>query len=113
MNAGLIVGYVTQPNGMPVGDAEIWISAIQNTQANAVDNENTPRRPAAKTDSRGYFQLPFVCFGGDVAEIFCTGGKLNIVVGSPNDKPEDSAALSGKNFQVTGYLVKDSAEANA
>lgn len=112
MNAGLIVGYVTQPNGMPIGDAEIWITAIKDTQANAVD-ENAARRPAAKTDSRGYFQLPFVCFGGNVAEIFCTDGRLNMVVNSPSGAPENSAALSSKNFQVTGYLVKDAAEAKA
>ncbi len=108
MNAKLIVGYVTQPNGIPVSNAEIWISATNESPADAIENRSAPRRPAAKTNSRGYFQMPIVGFGAHVGDIFGDGGRLNIVVGAP-DKSADASC--SENFQLTGYLVGETAEA--
>ncbi len=117
MNAGFIVGYVTQPNGNPISDAEIWFGASNETNAVNEAEEfgiNVSRQPVVKTNSRGYFQLPIFCFGANISKIVGANGRLNIFVNSPNDAPVNSVSERfDKNFQVTGYLVKDAAGAAA
>lgn len=111
MNAGLIVGYITQPNGMPIGGAEVWISAIEDVRGNVPFDENSPRETLAKTNARGYFQLPFAFGGANVAEIFGGGGRLNIAFGTPRGARKNSGGeTDDKNFRVTGYLVKNADE---
>lgn len=112
MNAGTIVGYVTQPNGSPISGADIWISQAGEFGSKAeimtAGDDGATENPAAKTDSRGYFQLPFAGCETDAAENFGISGKLNISVslrkgGQANSK---GSVASETGFQVKGYLIK-------
>ena len=99
MNARTIVGYVTRPNGSPISGAEIWISQTGEFGSQA------KTKPAAKTDSRGYFQLTFADGGTDnIAEV---SGKLNVSVDTRKDARTDSEdkVAAEDRFQVTGYLI--------
>ncbi len=93
MNAGTIVGHITRPNGSPISDAEIWIGETVNAQ----------EKTSARTDSRGYFQLPLVNCEADINTVFSTGGKLTVSVGTQKGIRKNSA----DGFQVTGYLISE------
>ncbi len=109
MSAGTIIGYVTRPNGSPISGAEIWIS-----RAGEFGSEPEVK-PAAKTDSRGYFQLSFAAGGADVAEAVGIGGNLNISVGAQKGGRTNSKAgnASESRFELTGYLIRETLEPNA
>ena len=100
MNAGTIVGYVTRPNGSPISGAEIWISRTGELSGEA------EMKPAAKTDSRGYFQLTLSDGAADIAEI---GGKLNVSVSANKGGRANSkgSVADESRFEVTGYLIKE------
>ena len=106
MNAGTIVGYITRPNGSPISGAEIWIS-----QKGELGSE-AKTKPAAKTDSRGYFQLTFADSDADIAEV---GGKLNVSVGARKGGRKNSKekAAAENRFRVTGYLITETLNPNA
>ena len=95
MNAGTIVGYITQPNGSPISGAEIWI-------CETTDAKNGTKNPSARTDSRGYFQLAIADCGVDIGEIF--GGKVNVVIGKRK--------RAEKRFQLKGYLISETLRAD-
>ncbi len=101
MSAGTIIGYVTRPNGSPISDAEIWISRTGEYGSEA------EMKPAATTDSRGYFQLNLS--DGAAADIAEVGGKLNVSVGGSKGGRTNSKEIVAdeSRFEVTGYLIKE------
>ena len=106
MSAGKIVGYVTRRDGRPVSGAEIWIAGAGEFGSEA------EMKPAAKTDSRGYFQLTFADGTTDIAEV---GGKLSISVGAEKGFRANSKSrvAAESRFQVKGYLITETAKADA
>lgn len=100
MSAGTIVGYVTKPNGSPISGAEIWISRTGEFGSDA------EKKSAAKTDSRGYFQLHLSGGAADIAEV---GGKLNVSVGvNKGGRTNSKGCVADEcRFEVTGYLIKE------
>lgn len=104
MNAGTIVGYVTQPNGSPVSGAEIWISPSGEFSREAES------KFAARTDARGYFQLNFK--GAGIAEVAGIGGSLNVSVGADKGARTDSKN-GGSRYRVTGYLINETLKPDA
>ena len=106
MNAGKIVGYITHPNGSPISGAEIWISRTGESGGKA------ETKPAAKTDSRGYFQLTFADGDADIAEV---GGKLSVSVGARKGgrKNSESKVATENRFRVTGYLITETLKPDA
>lgn len=102
MNAGTIVGYITQPNGSPISGAEIWI-------CEAADANETAQNPSARTDSRGYFQLPLVSGEADINQVFGSAGNLQVSIGKQNNVWKNAK----NNFQVTGYLINEVLEPEA
>jgi hypothetical protein len=101
MSAGTIVGYVTRRDGSPISGAEIWISRTGESGSDA------ELKPAAKTDSRGYFQLNLS--DGAAADIAEVGGKLNVSVGgSKSGRTNSKESIADESrFEVTGYLIKE------
>ena len=97
MNAGTIAGYITRRDGSPVSGAEIRIFRTGEFGGQA------KTKPAAKTDSRGYFQLTF-------AEVV---GDLNISIGGKKGIRTNSKSRAENSFQVTGYLINESLKADA
>lgn len=102
MNASTIVGYITQPNGNPISGAEIWI-------CEAAEASGTQKSASARTDSRGYFQLPLVSGEADISEVFGGTGNLKVSVG----KRKDIRQNAKNNFQVSGYLINEVLEPEA
>lgn len=106
MNTGKIVGYVTRPNGSPICGAEIWIS--ETSDSNEINFGNGGRKPSAKTDARGYFQLLVAGAGADFAEVVAVGSRLNVALNGRRDVQNNSEdAISENRFQVTGYMVRE------
>ena len=98
MSAGTIVGYVTRRDGSPISGAKIWIAGEAGSEAKV--------KPAAKTDSRGYFQLTFADGAADIAEV---SGKLSVSVGAGKGVRANSKGVVAdeSRFEVTGYLIKE------
>ena len=106
MNAGTFVGYVTKRDGSPISGAKIWIARTDEFGSEA------EMKPAAKTDSRGYFQLTFADGTTDIAEV---GGKLSVSVGADKGFRASfkSRVAAESRFQVKGYLITETAKAEA
>jgi len=100
MNAGTIVGYITQLNGNPISGAEIRICETSDAKGktSAIKSQN----PSVRTDSRGYFQLPLVACEADIKNIFGIGGILQVSFG----KQKNIQKIAENCFQLTGYLIK-------
>lgn len=103
MNAGTIVGHITQPNGSPISGAEIWFAGNNETEEKAVGKIGSTRTFAVKTDSRGYFQLPFVYCETAINKVCGIGGELKVSVGRQKGVRKNS----DNRFQVNGYLINE------
>jgi hypothetical protein len=110
MNAGIIVGYVLDPSGDSIDEADVRLLEVRGLSgAGKVEITGTKNSdfgsPMTETNSDGYFQLHFAWSGTDIGAAMA---KTNLsVVASKNVRRGNQSNNYVSRQRITGYLIKD------